>query len=62
MSEWIVTIEEEGIEEGDIPDHRRLRIRGSNVNLAMRRAQLQGTQLRNAGDTEPEWKKVVLNW
>lgn len=62
MAEWIVAVEEEGIDEGEIPDYRRLRIRRSNIDLPMRRAQLQGTQFRKADDTEPEWKETVLNW
>ena len=62
ISEWIVAIEEEGIDGGEIPDHRRFRVRRSNIDLPMRKAQLQGTQLRDADDSELEWKEVVLNW
>ena len=62
MAEWIVAVEEDGIEKGDIPDHRRLRVRRSNIDLPMRRAQLQGTQFRNAEDAEPEWKETILVW
>lgn len=62
MADWIVAVEEEGIEEGDIPDHRRLRIRRSNISLPKRRVQLQVTQYRTVEDTEPEWKETVLTW
>lgn len=62
MAEWVAAVEEEGIEEGAIPDHRRLRVRRSNIDLPMRRAQLQGTQFRTAEDTEPEWKETILVW
>lgn len=62
LAEWVVAVEENGIEEREIPDHRRLRIRRSNIDLPMRRAQLQGTQYVNAEDTEPEWKETVIFW
>jgi hypothetical protein len=63
MAQWLMELEEEGVPEAEeIPDHRRVRIRRSNINLPITRAQLQGTQLRRADDLEPEWKETVLTW
>lgn len=63
MATWIMGVEEEGITDGDlIPEHRRLRIRRSNIDLPRRRAQLQGTQFATADDVEPEWKEHVVMW
>lgn len=60
MATWIMAVEE-GIETGIIPEHRRLKIRRSNIDLPKRRAQLQGTQYRTADGTELEWKETVVS-
>ena len=54
--------EELGIETGIIPEHRRLKIRTSNVDLPGRKAQMRCTQRKSADDVELEWKEAVLGW
>lgn len=63
MALWIIEVEEEGLGNEDfIPEHRRLKIRKSHIDLQSRRAQLQGTQFKAANDTEPCWKETILTW
>jgi hypothetical protein len=63
MATWAMEVEEEGLGEDEvIPEHRRLRIRRSHIDLQRRRVHLTGTQFKTANDTEPCWREIVMTW
>ena len=62
MGEWTMQQEEMGIETGIIPEHRRLKIGTSSIDLAGRKARMWCSQRRTADAVETEWKEAVLTW
>jgi hypothetical protein len=62
MGEWTMCQEELGIETGIIPEHRRLKIKTSNIDLPGRKAHMRCTQRKSADAEELEWKEAVLTW
>jgi hypothetical protein len=62
MGEWTMHQEEFGVETRIIPEHRRLKIRASNIDLPRRMAQMRCAQRKSADDEELEWKEAVLTW